>query len=93
MPKVAESTVTVQRNVGLRMSELRRARGMTQESCAERLGMLAPNYARIEQGRQNVTLDTLVRIARALDVRVAELFRASKRKRPAPGRPRRTTRA
>jgi UDP-N-acetylglucosamine 1-carboxyvinyltransferase len=87
MAREAETTQTVQRAVGLRVRELRRARGMTQETMAEKLGMLAPNYARIEQGRQNVTLDTLVRIARALATRTAELFRSPRHTKVRTGRP------
>ncbi|MGK3964993.1 helix-turn-helix domain-containing protein [Sorangium sp. So ce1667] len=69
-------TAAVLRDLGRRIAELRRARGLTQEKAAERLGMLAPNYARIEQGRLNVTIDTLVRIVRMLgdDVTIADLF-------------------
>ncbi|MCC6555979.1 MAG: helix-turn-helix transcriptional regulator, partial [Polyangiaceae bacterium] len=69
-------TAAVLRTLGKRIGELRRARGLTQEQAAERLGMLAPNFARIEQGRQNVTVDTLVRIATMLgeDVVVRDLF-------------------
>lgn len=69
-------TAAILRNLGRRIGELRRERGLTQETAAEMLGMLAPNYARIEQGRQNVTVDTLVRITRMLgsDVTIAELF-------------------
>jgi transcriptional regulator with XRE-family HTH domain len=43
-------TRTVQREVGRRMRELRLQADLTQEELAEKLGMLAPNYARIEQG-------------------------------------------
>ncbi len=64
------------------------ARGMTQEQASEQLGMLTPNYARVEQGRANATVDTLVRIARGFDVRVVELFKRPKSsKRRKPGRP------
>ena len=52
----------------MRMREVRRARGLTQEQLAAELGMLAPNYARVEQGRQNVTVDTVVRVAQVLGV-------------------------
>ena len=71
------------------MRELRLHRDLTQEAFAERLGMLAPNYARIEQGRSNVTLDTLVRIANALDIAPIELFRTPKKSSRVvkPGRP------
>lgn len=84
---VATRTETAQRSVGLRIQELRRARGETQESFAAKLGMLSPNYARIEQGRMNVTIDTLVRIAAGLKVELAELFAPTKARRPKPGRP------
>lgn len=73
--------------MGLRIQELRQARRETQESFAGKLGMLPPNYARVEQGRANVTLDTLVRIATGLRVDLAELFVAPKVRRAKPGRP------
>lgn len=83
------STESVLRLLGRRIAELRRSRGLTQEETASRLRMLAPNYARIEQGRQNVTVDTLVRVAELLDVGVAELFARPADAGPArPGRPR-----
>jgi transcriptional regulator with XRE-family HTH domain len=52
--------------------------------------MLSPNYARVEQGRANVTLGTLVRIANGLKVELAELFVAPTAKRAKPGRPRKS---
>jgi transcriptional regulator with XRE-family HTH domain len=86
------STKAAQKDLGRRVAELRRDRGHTQETIAEALGMLTPNYARIEQGRQNVTMDTLVRIARVLDVGLVELFRVprarSTRASKKPARPR-----
>lgn len=84
---VATRAVAAQRAVGLRIQELRQARGETQESFAGKLGMLAPNYARVEQGRANVTLGTLVRIASGLRVELSELFLTPKAKRGRPGRP------
>lgn len=62
------------RRIGRRIAELRRARALTQEKVAEKIDMLTPNYARIEQGRQNVTVDTLLRIARALDAELEDFF-------------------
>jgi transcriptional regulator with XRE-family HTH domain len=75
------------RGLGHRISELRRERGWTQEKIAERLRMLPENYARIEQGWQNVTIDTLVRVAEALDVTLRDLFELTTTPRPRPGRP------
>jgi len=74
--------------MGHRIQELRREQGHTQETSAAKLGMLPSNYARLEQGRLNTTVNTLVRIAGALDVDVGQLFAAPKRRRSRPGRPR-----
>ena len=82
------TTASVQRDLGLRAKELRALRGWTQEQMAERLGMLTPNYARIEQGRVNATIDTIVRVANALEVPVRELFKAPRARQVRPGRPR-----
>jgi transcriptional regulator with XRE-family HTH domain len=73
---VEDETAATLRKLGRRIAELRRERGFTQEAAAEKLGMLAANYARIEQGRQNLTIDTLLRITRMLggDVTIADLF-------------------
>jgi UDP-N-acetylglucosamine 1-carboxyvinyltransferase len=71
----------------MRMREVRRARGLTQEQLAAELGMLAPNYARVEQGRQNVTVDTVVRVAQVLGVPLSGLFRLPRTRLVPPGRP------
>ena len=76
----------------MRMREVRRARGLTQEQLAAELGMLAPNYARVEQGRQNVTIDTVVRVAQALGVPLVELFQIPGTRPFRPGVPRRAAR-
>jgi len=87
---MAGETKGVLRDLGSRIRELRRAQGLTQEELSERLGMLAPNYARIEQGRMNTTVETLVRIAKALKVGVADLFAKPKTKKASVGRPRKS---
>jgi transcriptional regulator with XRE-family HTH domain len=90
---MAQETRAVLRELGLRIREVRRTQGLTQEQAAEHLGMLAPNYARVEQGRANVTVDTLVRVANALGVPVATLFRKPKAIKVATGRPAKGPRA
>lgn len=84
---MAGDTKGVLRDLGLRIREVRRAQRLTQEELSERLGMLAPNYARIEQGRMNVTVETLVRVARALKVGVADLFTKPATRKVKVGRP------
>ena len=44
-------------------------RGLTQSELARRTGIARPNLSRIEQGGQDVTIQTLRRLAEALDIR------------------------
>jgi XRE family transcriptional regulator, regulator of sulfur utilization len=47
---------------------------LTQEQLAEKAD-LAPAYiSRVEQGQENISVDSLARIALALDVELADLF-------------------
>lgn len=82
-------TKDVQLAVGRRIQELRRSKKLTQQGVADAMGMEVSNYARIEGGRANVTLDSLVRIANALDTPILSLFKAPKSLEVPKGRPRR----
>lgn len=62
------------RNVGLRLVELRTKRGWTREAFAERLGVSVRYVARLEAGRQNLTVHRLAWLADHLRVRVVDLF-------------------
>jgi transcriptional regulator with XRE-family HTH domain len=53
---------------------LRSARGFTQQELARRAGMRQPRIAGLERGDAGSTQDTLVRIAIALDVDIADLY-------------------
>lgn len=54
--------------VGVQLARLRQRRGLSQTKLAARAGMSAPNISRIESSpSQNLTLGTLVRLARAMD--------------------------
>ncbi len=88
MPTVRKPLEVALRSLGLRVHEIRRKRGLTQEQTAAELGMEVTNYARIEQGRANVTVKTLLRLAECFDVALIELFRTPKARTVRPGRPR-----
>lgn len=75
-------------DIGRRIAELREERGWTQEQFAEKLRMALQNVGRLEQGRSDFRVSTLVRVSRALGCDVARLLeipttRAARR----PGRP------
>jgi len=60
--------------VALRIGEQRAEAGLTQAQVAERLGTTVTNYQRVEHGLQNVTINTLVRIANAIGVKTSSFF-------------------
>lgn len=66
---------TVLDQVGRRLAELRRAHGWTQEQMSERLGVLTSYLQRIEAGRENLTLGSLVALANVLGTSLTDIFR------------------
>jgi transcriptional regulator with XRE-family HTH domain len=60
---------------GKRVSEIRRSRGMTQEQLAERADVTPLSIGFIEQGRRWPRLVTLQKLAKCLNVSVAEFFK------------------
>jgi transcriptional regulator with XRE-family HTH domain len=60
--------------LGMRIRELRLARGWTQEYLAERAGVHEKFIGAAERGERNLTLRNIVRIARGLDVPLSALF-------------------
>ena len=61
--------------IGLRIRQLREERGISIQEFADRLEIEYTNAIRIEKGRTNFTIGTLVRIANALDISISELFK------------------
>jgi transcriptional regulator with XRE-family HTH domain len=72
-----ETPRTVLENIGRRIIEIRIARGWTQETCAEKLWVDVRLLRRIEGGRHNLTIATLVRLAQRLEIPTSVLFDAS----------------
>jgi transcriptional regulator with XRE-family HTH domain len=63
------------RAIGDRIRAARLESNLTQEKLAELAGVDRQSINRIEQGHQAALIDTLIRIADALDVPLAELVR------------------
>jgi transcriptional regulator with XRE-family HTH domain len=59
--------------IGDRIRAIRKKRGLKQEDM-ERFGLSYKYYQKIERGKVNVTLSTLEKIAKALDIDIKELF-------------------
>lgn len=57
-----------------KLKALRERRGLTQEQLAEKSGVSRTYLARLETGRQDPTLSTLEKLAKALGVKVGRLL-------------------
>ena len=77
MYAVAYEPQKVTKELGLRIAELRRERGVTQEQFSVQLRSTFQWVSQIEAGR-NLTIYSLVKIANALDVTLAHLLIAPK---------------
>ena len=62
------------KRLGLRLRELREARGLTQEQAAEMIGIHAKYMPRVEAGRANLTVDVLIAASVAYEVALSDLF-------------------
>lgn len=60
--------------IGARIKELRRQAALTQEQLAEQVGLDSRHLSRLEVGRHFPSLDSLERIALALNQPMAEFF-------------------
>jgi len=68
----------VMQQLGGNVQRLRRKRGLTQQRLAELAGLDLSYTQRVERGRINVTLGTLVTFADALEVPPSALLRLGK---------------
>lgn len=75
-------------DIGRRVAELRAARGLTQEQLAEQAGLDPTYLQRIEGGRLNLTVRTLVAVATALECAPGDFFIAPQSREVKTGRPR-----
>lgn len=60
--------------IGARIRSLREAKGMTQEKLAEVMDINSKYLSNIERGKENPTLDMLIKFAEALKVEMWEMF-------------------
>jgi transcriptional regulator with XRE-family HTH domain len=59
---------------GVNVRAARLARGWTQEDLAEKIGLAPVQVSRIERGRREVRLTTLLRLLRALELPAGDLL-------------------
>jgi len=61
-------------HLGKRIQAIRGKKGLTQEQLEERTGINAKYISAVECGQRNITINTLNKIAKGLDVELYELF-------------------
>ena len=69
------SELKLMKAFGMRVAAVRKSRGLTQQELAERTNMSVVGIAYIETGKRWARLGTLSKIARVLQVDIADLFR------------------
>ncbi|MEU1275352.1 helix-turn-helix transcriptional regulator [Streptomyces sp. NPDC005799] len=70
-----DRVIARRRQVGERIRHVREHHDLTQLDVCERSGIDVATYSRIEQGHSSPLLDTLIRIADAIGVPLADLVR------------------
>ena len=66
--------MNVKELIGKRIKEARQARKLSQEALSEKVSLSAKYLSSIERGKENPTLETLIRLADALELEASELF-------------------
>jgi transcriptional regulator with XRE-family HTH domain len=60
--------------IGLRIKELRKHEGLSQEKLAGEMNISSKYLSNIERGKENPTLDTFMKIADGLHIELSEIF-------------------
>lgn len=68
-------TMTILQKFGLRIKELRSAKGITQEDLAELAGLSRQYVGDVERGARNISLVNIEKIATALKITLSELLK------------------
>ena len=66
------------RALGEALRTCRKRAALTQESLAEKAGLSVVFISLVENGRQTISVDALLRIARALDVQLKDVVKGMK---------------
>lgn len=66
--------IPIRKSFGLRIRELRKEKGFSQEAFADHCGFARSYMSRIERGGANPSLDAIEILSEALQVEIKELF-------------------
>jgi transcriptional regulator with XRE-family HTH domain len=64
----------IKEKFGQRVKTLRKEKGMSQEELAEKSGLNRPYISAIEQGKRNVSLEVMDKLAEAIGIDIKGFF-------------------
>ena len=70
-----EGFLMIKKTFGERIKNLRKERNISQEKFALQINMDRTYYASVENGKRNVSIENIERIAKGFDVSLEELFK------------------
>lgn len=65
----------IKEEIGKRIKQLRQETGLSQEKFALKIGMDRTYYASVENGKRNISVINLEKIAKGFGISLSELFR------------------
>ncbi|MDD3593117.1 MAG: helix-turn-helix transcriptional regulator [Candidatus Gastranaerophilales bacterium] len=68
----------IKKALGKKIQAIRKQKKLTQEKLAELIDIEIPSLSNIERGKFSPAVDTLQKIAKALDVEISDLYKFSK---------------
>ncbi len=71
---IGEERQEILNRIAWHVRSLRSSKGLTQEAVAHRAGLVLRHFQKIEAAEVNVTIDSLIKVAGALDVDVSVLL-------------------
>jgi transcriptional regulator with XRE-family HTH domain len=67
--------MNIKQMLGIRIAELRKIKGITQEQLAGKMEISPKYLSSIERGKENPTLNTLISLSESLGINFEDLFR------------------
>ena len=64
----------IKKTFGQKVNAFRKSKSLSQENIAEKSGLNRPYISAIEQGKRNVSLEVIKKLAEALEIEIKELF-------------------
>ena len=64
----------IKERIGVQIKDLRKKSGLSQEKFALKIGMDRTYFASVENGKRNISIINLEKIAKGLEISLSELF-------------------